>query len=69
MKVAARPDLGRDQAARLMGTTGIAAGSVPGPDGYAREHEAEGEAGGRGGAACARGRAPSSAVNADAERH
>ena len=49
--VAARPALGHDQAARLMGITGIAPGSGPGPDGYAREQEAEGEVGGRGGAA------------------
>src|SRR6266699_1408089 len=49
--VAARPELGRDQAARLMGITGSPPGSLPGPDGYAREHEAQGEVGGRGGAA------------------
>jgi hypothetical protein len=47
--VAARPDLGQDQAARLIGITGMAAGPVPGPDGYAREHEVEDEVGDRGG--------------------
>ena len=30
-----------------MGITGIAVGAVPGPDGYAREHEAQDEVGGR----------------------